>query len=205
MTSNRRFLNRHKLEAFLTACVFIAAALPGLTEFGVSWSQLGRYNANLAVLAITAVAVIWYTSFTHQTLLEMRAAQRATRIRDLKQIAALADLLLIQVSSLPRERDLTTFRNADVWDEFAEQSLLGLRSSEDGVWASKIGKAIDALGWLRKKLELCQQSDGSRAATSLREIQSVEWVDRLDQAIEALSELCSETRRLEADLNPASV
>lgn len=109
-------------------------------------APLGRYDPHLAVLAITAVAVVWYTGAT------FRALSHAEGVRFEEEAAALALLhtVVLEFRTGLREipPELPPHRIADKSDLIARAR--GLIATSQGRWALTIWGACDHVAWFQR-------------------------------------------------------
>lgn len=148
------------------------------------------YDATLAVLTLTLVAVLWYMCFTYEAVELSREARRRRDSVMRRNLVAVAKDLLDLVNRLPVHAESTPFARdvlqATRWNDDRVDDLLafGVEMGLDETAA----KVASALRWLEKWVLLTQKAGPTYG---FADFPIQEWNPRLSSARSTLERLAS--------------
>ena len=113
------------------------------------------YNAALAVLTATLVALVWYTCFTYESLEHLRESAVETRDQIRTAIFARAGRLLATLDQLPPDEGHGGEVMGDVatWESQELTELEGLAALHGPATANSAAEAVGALRWIDEKVQ----------------------------------------------------
>lgn len=181
---------RVRVPVGLSLVAIAAAVAPGVVDLSFS---LDGYSAELAVLTITAIAIIWYTFFTYGSIDHLRRTQESAAEGDRRRLFYIADQLRKFVQDLPDRIDHPSLQHATPWQQIFEIELLLLASSVNiGLVADQASKAATATAWLRTKLAKVQVEDGQVSQAAYSAIPARDWSEARTTALRNLEQVTFE-------------
>lgn len=179
------------IAAATSILALLLAGLYGLLDWGgVAGPTV--YDPSVAVLTVSAIAVIWYTCFTYESIQQSRRRELLEKRKDEDRLFHYSRLIRADVRRLPRGRGAgeQDFRNASLW---RESDLTGLQNAASALGETPAEWAADAVRDLRWLSDLCGeiQDTDPRSGYSFRNFPYEEWESRRQRAYRKLRHLGS--------------
>lgn len=178
-----------------TILALVAAILPGVLDWPGWGGLLPRYNANLAVLTITAVAIIWYTAFTYRTLEQTHWSRLQSMAWEHDKLCVLARYLLKALEAIQDEPEYELLRTASVWTSRQEDQLLESMHLLGGEMEFILARCVSHLRWLRAAIGRIQVEDQGTSSLEFRQLNIDKWRDHRAQAQISLLSILKESEQ----------
>lgn len=158
-----------------------------------------RYDANLAVLTATLVAILWYTCFTYEAVEDARALSYRAERASVSTLTILVQQVLDQLEELPklgRNDDAADFRirGTTVWREGDLDQLQRLATYLGPASAERAGHATTSLRWLGERIAEVRRVDPAYGYRWQR-FPWQPWTDTMERAESDLKALLSLSER----------
>lgn len=167
----------------------VLALIYGLLDWWGVVEGPSKYDPSVAILTVTAIAVIWYTCFTFESIQQTRRQQRVAQRQNEDRLIHLSRLLRRYVGRLPSGAAVSDgLRNASLWRESDLKSLQQVASDLGEAPAQDAAEVVSDLRWLGDRCRAVKETD-PRSGYSFRGFPREEWDERRDRASEKLRHL----------------
>lgn len=151
------------------------------------------YSPEVAVTAVTAVAIIWYTAVNWESVSQTKRFQWRERRRELETLRQLSHQFSDHLEEIPQQPDtVRDLQKIGVWSETDVGRLAELAPVAGPDSSQYASRAVNNLRWLGRHIRAVQVPDQKQASIAFQQINKGEWANRLSDAKNQVGSIGSE-------------